>query len=127
MIRRILLSLFFFAWFSFAFADKPQGKIEFVNTEFNFGVFNKSVVRSVVFVFKNTGNAPVVIENTMSSCACTNTMHPRKPILPGKKGYIKVYYNGNKTSDPGKFRKSIDVHSTASNSIVRLFISGETK
>lgn len=92
----------------------------------DFGTFDKRTVRSCVFVFTNTGNAPVVIEQAAVTCNCTSTRFTRQPIMPGKKGYVTVYYNG-KNYSKGYFRKNIDVRSNAENGLVRLFISGTTK
>lgn len=107
-------------------AKAPVGKIEFEKTSFHFGTFEKRIVRTCVFVFKNTGNAPVVINQANVTCNCTSARFDKKPILPNKKGYITVIYNG-KDYNKGHFRKSIDVWSNAENGMVRLFISGTTK
>ena len=108
------------------FATKPQGKLVFESTSHHLGTFPKSQVRTCVFVACNKGNAPVVIEYVMPACNCTNVKFSRQPILPGKKAYLTLYYNGA-AYDKGQFRKSVDVHSTGSNSVVRLFVSGTTK
>ena len=64
-----------------------------------------------VFEFTNTGNAPLVITNVLSTCGCTVPTKPEAPIMPGKKGKIEVKYN----MATGPIRKTITVESNASN------------
>ena len=122
--------LFFLLWMTgigcLMMAKNPVGKIKFEKTSFHFGTFEKRIVRTCVFVFKNTGSAPVVINQANTTCNCTSVRFDQTPILPNKKGYITVIYDG-KYYNKGYFRKSIDVWSNAENGMVRLFISGTTK
>lgn len=57
-----------------------------------------------VFVFKNTGNAPLLILDAATSCGCTTPQWTKEPVAPGAKGEVKVRYNG---SGYGKVKKSI--------------------
>ncbi len=107
-------------------AATKAGYLQIGKTSYDFGTFNKNTVRSCVFVFTNTGKAPVVIEQATVTCNCTSTKFTTQPIMPGQKGYVTVYYNG-KNYGKGYFRKNIDVRSNAENGIVRLFISGKTE
>lgn len=63
------------------------------------------------FVFTNTGNAPLIITNVLSTCGCTVPIKPGEPIMPGKTGKITVKYN----MAPGPIRKTITVESNAVN------------
>ena len=76
------------------------------------------------FVFTNTGNAPLIITNVLSTCGCTVPITPGEPIMPGKTGKITVKYN----MAPGPIRKTITVESNAVNyegGRVALKIKGE--
>lgn len=107
------------------YASEPRSEIVFDKTSYNFGAFSeKNPVVSCVFTFKNTGDAPLVINQAVASCGCTVPSYTEKPILPGKQGEIKVTYNG-KGYYPGKFKKIITVRSNAKTRLVRLNISGE--
>jgi len=64
-----------------------------------------------VFEFTNTGNAPLIITNVLSTCGCTVPTKPEAPIMPGKKGKIEVKYN----MATGPIRKTITVESNAAN------------
>ena len=45
------------------------------------------------FLFKNTGKAPLVIENVKASCGCTRPVFPFLEIAPGDRGEIGVTYD----------------------------------
>ena len=70
---------------------------------------NDSGIR--VFEFTNTGNAPLIITNVLSTCGCTVPTKPEAPLMPGKKGKIEVKYN----MATGPIRKTITVESNAAN------------
>ena len=100
-----------------------QAVIKFEKTVVNFGNFKEDKVQTCEFVFTNTGDKPLVIQQAYASCGCTVPNHPKNPIAPGAKGVIKVSYNG-KGKFKGFFKKPITVRSNASNSIVRVYIQG---
>lgn len=100
-----------------------QAVIKFEKTSLDFGKFRESKVQVGEFVFTNTGNKPLVIQQAFGSCGCTVATPPKDPIAPGAKGVIKVSYNG-RGKFQGEFKKPITVRSNASNSIVRIYILG---
>ena len=65
----------------------------FEEKEFDFVEIQQDSVVAHVFKFKNTGKAPLVIENASASCGCTIPEWPHKPISPGESGEIKVQFN----------------------------------
>lgn len=98
---------------SVGFAQKVA-KIEFkaIDNTIDYGTISKkndSGVRS--FEFTNTGNAPLIISNVLSTCGCTVPTKPNAPIMPGKTGKIEVKYS----MIPGPIRKTITVESNAVN------------
>lgn len=126
-MRRFLLTMALMGCICTAcLAGSKKGYLQFEGTTHSFGTFSQRTVRTCVFVFKNTGQAPVVISAANVTCHCTSPQYPKHPIFPGKKGYITVYYDGRHYSK-GHFRKNIDVLSDAENGLVRLFISGTTR
>ena len=64
------------------------------------------------FVFKNNGNAPLIISNAKGSCGCTVPEWPKEPIAPGASNTIKVKYD---TKRVGPFSKSVTIMSNATN------------
>jgi len=98
---------------SFGFAQNGP-KIEFKakDNTIDYGTTTKKKddgVRS--FEFTNTGDAPLIITNVLSTCGCTIPTKPEAPIMPGKNGKIDIKYN----MAPGPIRKTITVESNAVN------------
>lgn len=103
-------------------ADKA--KIAFEETSY---VFQDNVLGETsehVFVFKNTGNAPLVVSDAVPSCGCVKPSWTQQPVSPGDTGSVHVYYT-SKVS--GAFHKTIKIYSNASGKKPVLTISGETK
>ena len=72
-----------------------QADIKFDKTTHNFGTFSESSpVVSCTFTFTNVGDAPLVIHQAVASCGCTVPEYTQEPVMPGKKGTIKITYNG---------------------------------
>ena len=91
-----------------------SAKIEFSAKEntIDYGKVTKATDSGIrVFEFTNTGDAPLIITNVLSTCGCTVPTKPDAPILPGKKGKIEVKYN----MATGPIRKTITVESNATN------------
>ena len=97
---------------SFAFAQ-TNADIKFDKTTHDF-----------TFTFTNIGDAPLVIHQAVASCGCTVPEYTKEPIMPGKKGTIKVTYNGT-GKYPGHFKKSITLRTNAKTEMVRLYIEGD--
>ncbi len=74
------------------------------------------------FQFTNTGTSPVLIQRVVTSCGCASPSYTREPILPGKKGKVKVAYNT--IYRPGTFRKSIRVYTNVPDTVFTLTIKG---
>lgn len=104
-------------------AAMAQAVIKFEKTNHNFGSFKKSEIKTCEFVFTNTGDKPLVIQQAYGSCGCTVPKYPEQPIAPGAKAAIKVAFNG-KSQFKGPFKKSITIRSNASNNITRVYIEG---
>lgn len=107
----ILLILVLISSFTFA---QTGAKIEFKakDNTIDYGTVSKKSdtgVRS--FEFTNTGDAPLIITNVLSTCGCTVPTKPNEPIMPGKSGKIDVKYN----MTVGPIRKTITVETNAIN------------
>lgn len=111
---------------SFGFAQKGP-KIEFKakDNTIDYGTVTKKKDNGIrTFEFTNTGDAPLIITNVLSTCGCTVPTKPTEPIMPGKTGKIDIKYN----MTPGPIRKTITVESNAVNQDsgrVALKIKGE--
>lgn len=65
-----------------------------------------------MFEFTNTGSEPLVIINVNASCGCTRPEYPKEPVMPGKKGKIKVTFNP--AGRPGEFSKEVKIRTNGS-------------
>ena len=75
---------------------KPEGPLptfEFTETEHDFGTINEGDVVSHTFKFKNTGEAPLIIQSAKGSCGCTVPTWPKDPIPVGGEGEIVAEFN----------------------------------
>lgn len=106
-----LIILLIFSSMGFA---QSGAKIEFKakDNTIDYGTITKKADSGIrTFEFTNTGNAPLIITNVLSTCGCTVPTYSAEPILPGKSGKIDIKYN----LVPGPIRKTITVESNAVN------------
>lgn len=113
MKRIILLFTALMMGISVVYAQqKNMPQIEFEQTVYNYDTVSQGANGECSFIFKNIGDAPLIISSTSASCGCTTPSFDAKPVMPGYKGKISVKYN---TSLVGAFRKTIVVKSNATN------------
>lgn len=105
-------------------AASAQAVIKFEKTTHDFGHFKEDRPVTCKFVFENTGDEPLIIQQAVSSCGCTVASYTKTPVKPGEQGEITVTYNG-KGKVAGHFKKAISIRSNASNTLTRLYITGE--
>lgn len=104
-------------------AFSQKAKIEFETTTHNFGTISEfGGQASFDFIFKNTGNAPLILTNVRAGCGCTTPEWSRQPIPPGQTGKVNVKYDPR--NRPGQFTKSVTVNSNGDPSVVSLVIRG---
>lgn len=103
--------------------DNPNApEIKFAKLVHDYGKVQKEGNGECEFMFENIGKEPLVLSDARSSCGCTVPSWTREPILPGKKGSIKVKYD---TKRVGPINKTVTVLSNAKTSSVVLRITGE--
>jgi hypothetical protein len=110
MMRKVFLTITLLAFLAgnlFTQTQQKNGKVTFVTESHDFGSIRESDNAVFVFDFINTGTDPVILKDVKASCRCTTINWPENPIVPGKKGSIKVtYHTANR---PGNFEKTITV------------------
>lgn len=125
-MQKILKSIVFFVLIislHTAYAQ-PFAEIQFEKLDHSFGKIKEEAgPANYNFNFVNTGKVPMVIQGVEASCGCTTPEWSREPILPGKKGFIKVSYNPDQR--PGVFTKSITVNANVPKNFRVLTISGD--
>ena len=95
-------------------------KFEFKETTHDFGSITEGEIAEHVFTFTNTGDAPLVIQNTSASCGCTTPSYSREPVAPGETGEVQVKFNSQ--NRPGVQNKTITITANTEPSVTRLFI-----
>ncbi len=91
-----------------------QPVIKFDNPTQHLGFVHKGDTLRFAFIFKNTGNKPLVISETKVECGCTVVEKPEYQTDPGKQGEIKVTFNTSPTID--RQDRTVTVVSNATNS-----------
>lgn len=75
---------------------KPEGPLpalSFETTEHDFGTIKEGQVVEYTYKFKNTGEAPLIIQNAQPSCGCTVPDWTKDPIPVGGEGFIKAKFD----------------------------------
>lgn len=104
-------------------ADSARARIEFNETNHDFGYVPEGAKVQGTFAFRNTGTAPLVIESVKAACGCMVAEGPRSPILPGRMDWIKFEMMTHRRIGPN--RTSIVVMSNGAPEPVILWVEGE--
>ena len=113
IMKNFLVLFITFLSLTLVHSQEKKPEISFEKTVIDYGTVNKGDNGIREFVFRNSGNAPLIISNVKSTCGCTIPKKPEKPILPGESEKIQVKYD---TKRVGFIRKSITVTSNAASS-----------
>lgn len=92
-------------------AAMPKTEITFETTSHDFGTIKEGEEVSYSYKFRNTGNSPLLIANTIASCGCTTPSFSKEPVMPGAEGEITVAFNSK--GRKGMNRKNVLVVSNA--------------
>jgi hypothetical protein len=94
--------------------EKPAGPlpaIEFGTTDHDFGTLAEGQKVSYTYTVKNTGEAPLIIQNAQPSCGCTVPEWTKAAIPVGGSGFVKAEFDTRGKS--GIQNKTITVTSNA--------------
>lgn len=89
---------------------KPEGPLpvlSFESTAHDFGTINEGQKVVHTYKFKNTGEAPLIIQSAQPSCGCTVPDWTKEPIPVGGTGFVKAEFDSN--GKPGVNNKTITV------------------
>jgi len=81
------------------------------NGTYDFGKVKEGTSVTHVYEFKNVGNAPLQILRVDASCGCTQPEWPKRPVMPGQSGSIKVVFDSH--GNAGPTYKEISIQSNA--------------
>jgi len=99
-------------------------EIEFEKKTVDFGTLKVGDVKVVTITYKNIGKKPLILDDVISSCDCTEVEWSKAPVMPGKTGTIKATYTAKNV---GLISKRITVLSNANTDRVILQLKGEVK
>ena len=99
-------------------------EIEFVSKSVDFGNLKVGDVKVETITYKNIGKKPLILDDVISSCDCTEVDWSKAPVMPGKTGTIKATYAAKNV---GLRSKRITVLSNANTDRVILQLKGEVK
>lgn len=78
--------------------QKPEGPLpvmQFDVTEHDFGTINEGDEVTFTYNFKNTGEAPLIIQGAQGSCGCTVPDWTKEPIPVGGTGFVKAKFDSH--------------------------------
>lgn len=81
-----------------AVEEKPEGPLptmDFATTDHDFGTVEEGKKVSYTYKVKNTGQAPLIIQNAQPSCGCTVPDWTKNPIPVGGEGFVKAEFDTN--------------------------------
>lgn len=91
-------------------AEKPTGPIptfEWDGLEHDFGTIAEGEKVTHLYKFKNTGEAPLIIESVRPSCGCTAPNWTKEPIPVGGEGTVEVVFDSK--GKPNAQNKTVTV------------------
>jgi len=77
---------------------KPEGPLpvfQFETTDHDFGTINQGDVVEYTYKFKNTGDAPLIIQGAQGSCGCTVPNWTKEPIPAGGSGVVTAKFDSH--------------------------------
>ena len=92
------------------------------NETINFGNIIQGEKVNLEFKIRNIGTGDLIITNAKASCGCTVPEWPKKLLVPGAEGEIKVAFNSEHRI--GYQKKTITLTTNATPSIKILTIEG---
>jgi outer membrane murein-binding lipoprotein Lpp len=89
---------------------KPTGPLpalEFETVDHDFGTIKEGDVVEYTYKFKNTGEAPLIIQGAQGSCGCTVPEWSKEPIQVGGTGFVKAKFDSQ--GKPNTQNKTVTV------------------
>lgn len=104
-----------------------QPKMEFAETEFDFGTITDGDKIKHVFKFKNTGKSNLIISEVGTTCGCTVASKPEEPVAPGAESEIVAEFNSAHKASETPVEKVITVFANTTPNSVKLKLKGFVK
>ncbi|MFT3980231.1 MAG: DUF1573 domain-containing protein [Ferruginibacter sp.] len=122
-MKKIFATLLAFTAVTFAFAQTKVADVaEFKAETIDLGKMKANVPKTAVFVVKNIGKTPLIIEEAKPTCGCTVENFTKEPIAPGKTGEIKATFNA---AAVGPVHKTMNVKFAGVDEVKPINFTGE--
>ncbi|HHU47676.1 MAG TPA: DUF1573 domain-containing protein [Bacteroidales bacterium] len=99
-----------------------SAEIQFESITLDLGTMNLGEVKELSYTFTNIGKKPLILDDVIISCDCTEIDYPKAPTMPGQSGKIKVKYTA---TSAGSINKWATVLSNAETDRVILKLKGK--
>lgn len=93
-------------------------------TDHDFGVLRQGRAVQHVFHFRNTTDAPIVLQTVRTTCGCTAARWTEEAVQPGATGEVTIEYDAYKR---GAFGKKIRVFFDRQKKAEILWVRGEVE
>lgn len=101
----------------------PTTVMAFNETTFDFGTVNEGEKVAHTYIFKNTGNEPLILSDAKGSCGCTVPDWPREPIAPGAEAEVTVEFNSK--GKKGKRNQKVTITANTNPPQTFIYLTGE--
>jgi len=105
--------------------DTKGAIITFEESEFDFGKIKEGEIVNHTFVFKNTGDADLLVTNAKASCGCTIPEYDKSPVRPGGTGKISIRFDSK--GRPGAVQKYVRVYANTDPNETELMFKAEVQ
>jgi len=105
--------------------DGKYPEMTFATKEHDFGTIEADSKVNYSFIFKNTGQADLIITRAVGSCGCTIPEYPKDPIKVGESGKIDVSFNS--ANKHGNQQKSVTIYTNTKAGAESLYITASIK
>lgn len=117
-----------FSWFLLFGWNLPRQQVGVIAwetpTTHPFGLLRMDKAASYTFVFRNTGEDPLLLQTVRTTCGCTAAAWTETPVPPGQTGSVRIDFEGYQR---GHFRKKIRVFFDRQRNPEILWIEGEVR
>lgn len=98
---------------------------EAIQTEIDFGTFDKSEIKETTIEVKNTGDNPLVMVDISTTCGCTTATYDKRPAKPGESLRVGIKMT---PKDTGFFDEVVTIkYNSMNNQPVKVKIKGNVR
>ena len=120
------LYFLFLCLVSYSQTTEPSGPvpgIQFETQKIDFGnvLYKKDSAYVYQFVYENTGDAPLIVNQVRGHCPCLDIRHSVNPLPPGQRDTIVVYFTPTHAS---KYTHRLTVFTNSPRNGISLYLKG---